>query len=343
MHSLSRRAVVGGLAGLGLSASGLTLLASACSLAPGPQQPRIPRIGYLTVGPREVRADRIDAFLQGLREFGYIESQTISIEWRFWSDGGEAELSKLADDLVRSAVDLIVTDGSAQVSQAAMRATTTVPILAVNVTSPVQSGLVASLGRPGANLTAIASSASGATTKRIELLRDIVPGLARVISFVDPANPSNIVGWEESHAVGEAVGLQVDRIDLISISDFQRAFESPLVSWAQAVHNVASAFLLPVRVRLAELALRHRLPATDINRVYAEAGLLMTYGPKGGPVTQSRRAAVYVDKILKGAKPADLPVDQPTEFDLVINTRTAQALGVTIPPDVAAQVTDWIQ
>jgi putative tryptophan/tyrosine transport system substrate-binding protein len=290
---LSRRAILGGLAGLGLPMTGLALASSACSLAPLlTQQPRIPRIGYLAIGPREVRADRIDAFLQGLREFGYSEGRTVTIEWRFWSDGSEAELAGLVNDLIRLPVDLIVTEGSTQVSQAAMRATATIPILAINVVLPVQTGLVPSLARPGANVTAIAANAPGTSAKRLELLRNIVPGLDRVVSFVDPANPSNIAGWQEFETAANEVGVQAARIDLASITDFEQAFDTPLVSSAQALFNVASAYLLGVRARFAQLAIQHHIPASDINRVYAEAGLLMTYGPKGGPATQSHRAAV---------------------------------------------------
>jgi putative ABC transport system substrate-binding protein len=341
MGGVSRRAFVGGLAGLGVSMTGLALVSSACNLvAPLSRQPRIPRIGYLTYAPREARADRIDAFLQGLRELGYSEGQTISIEWRFYGD--DPELSKLVDDFVQLPVDLIVTEGSTQAAQAAMRATTTIPILVINSTLPVQIGLVASFARPGGNVTVVAASTPGVATKRLEYLRAIVTGLTRAVCLVDPANPSNVAGWEEVHAAATEVGVQADRIDLATVADLDRVFESPIARQAQAIYNSASAFLLPVRARFAELALRYRMPAADINRVFAEAGLLMTYGPRGGAAAQSHRAAVYVDKILKGARPADLPVDQPTEFDLVINARTAQALGLTIPPEVAAQVTEWV-
>jgi putative ABC transport system substrate-binding protein len=169
-----------------------------------------------------------------------------------------------------------------------------------------------------------------------------VPGLARVASLVDPNNASNVAGWEELHTAAELAGLQAERIDLASVAHLDGAFQTSAIRQAQAVSNDASGFLLPVRAQLADLALRSHLPAIDINRQYAEAGLLMAYGPKGGPLTQSHRGAAYVDKILKGAKPSDLPVDQPTEFDLVINARTAQSLGVSVPPEVLAQVTDWV-
>jgi putative ABC transport system substrate-binding protein len=298
-------------------------------------------LGYLTYGPREVRTDRIDAFLQGMRELGYVEGQTISIEWRFTSDASGADLPDLASDLVRSSVDLIVCEGGG--TQAAMRATTTIPILAINAVLPVEAGIVASLSRPGGNVTAVAASAQGVTTKRLELMRELVPGLLSVVSLVDPTNVANVASWQELRTTAESVGLQVARVDLLSAADLENLFETPIVRDAQAIFNNASAFLLPVRARFAELSLQHQKPAADINRQFAEAGLLMTYGPRGGPTTQSRRAAVYVDKILKGAKPADLPVDQPTVFDLVINTRTAQALGLTVPPAVAAQVTGWVQ
>jgi putative ABC transport system substrate-binding protein len=196
MHHLSRRGFVQGASAI---AAGLPLLSSGCSIGPflGPR-PRIPRIGYLTVGPRETCADLIDAFLQGLRELGYLQDQTVTIEWRFWSDGGEAELSRLADDLVQSAVNIMVIEGSTQVAEAAMRATTTIPIVAINVTLPVQTGVVTNLGQPSGNVTALASSAPGIASKKVELLREIVPGLARLVAFVDPANPSNVAGWRRA-------------------------------------------------------------------------------------------------------------------------------------------------
>jgi putative tryptophan/tyrosine transport system substrate-binding protein len=191
-------------------------------------------------------------------------------------------------------------------------------------------------------VTAVAASAQGVITKRLELIRELVPGMLNIVSLVDQTQGSNIAGWQELQAAAEPVGTRVNRVNLMSTTNLEELFETPLVRDVQVVFNNASAFLLPVRARFAELALQHRLTATDINRLYAEAGLLLTYGLRGGPTTQSHRAAVYVDKILKGANPGDLPVDQPTEFDLVINARTAETLGVTIPPHVAAQVTAWV-
>jgi putative ABC transport system substrate-binding protein len=337
---LTRRGLLRRAAGTAAIAE-VAWLAAACGVAAPFAQKRTPHIGYLTFGPREVRADRIEAFLLGLRELGYVEGQTISIEWRFSSDGSGAELPALVADLVRLGVDLIVTEGGG--TKESTGATTTIPILAINATLPVESGYVASLARPGGNVTAVASSAQGIATKRLELMRELVPDLLSAIMLVDPTQPSNVAGWQELRDSAEAVSVRAARVDLMSSMDLENLFETPAVRDAQAIFNAASAFLLPVRARFAELALQHRLPAADINRLYAEAGLLLTYGPRGGPTTQSHRAAVYVDKILKGARPADLPVDQPTSFDLVINSRTAEALGIAIPASVAAHVTEWVE
>jgi putative ABC transport system substrate-binding protein len=323
--------------------SGLGVVSSACSLvAPMAGHPRIPRIGYLTSGPREVRADRIDAFLEGLRELGYVETQSIDIEWRFTRDAGDRAFSELAADLVRGGVDVIVTEGSAAATQAAMGATSAIPILAINVTLPVETGLVASLGRPGGNVTAVAALVRGVEAKRVELLRVTVPGLVHLVSLTDPGNPAITALWEEVRDTAEALGLQTARVDVRSPTELAAAFETATVRQAQAMMHQAGGLLLPVREQVAALALQDRLPASDINPLYTEAGLLMSYGPSGGPVTQSHRAAVYVDRLLKGARPADLPVDQPTKFDFAINTRTATMLGITIPPAVAAQVTRWV-
>jgi putative ABC transport system substrate-binding protein len=201
--------------------------------------------------------------------------------------------------------------------------------------------LGASLSRPGGNLTALTSSIPGLEGKWVDLLRGVVPGLARLVGLNDLTNDSSNSGWDALRTAAESAGVLIERINLQSAQELEAAFEAPALGRAQALVNNGTALLAQRRARLAELVLQHRLPAISKNRPEAEAGLLMTYGPSL-PVN-SRRAAVYVDKILKGARAAELPVEQPTTLEFVVNVRTTQALGLSIPPDVAAQVTEWVE
>jgi putative ABC transport system substrate-binding protein len=283
----------------------------------------------------------VDAFLQGLRDLGYIEGQTISIEWRFTPTGPGSRVSELAAELVALDVDLIAVETSTLATQAAAQATSTIPIVAVNFSFPVQTGVVVSLARPGGNVTGVSGIAPGEYAKHLDLLRDVVPGLTRVVTLVDPNNAGSVQHWEELRAAGQVAGVQVDRVDLQTTAELEPAFEFPAFAAAQALSLAGAAALLqPIRERVAELALQHHLAGIATSS-YAEVGLLMNYGVS--PTAVSRRGATYVDKILKGMKPADLPVELPTKFDFVVNLRTANALGLNIPPDVAAQVTEWIQ
>jgi putative ABC transport system substrate-binding protein len=284
----------------------------------------------------------VDAFLGALRDLGYVEGQTIAIEWRFAPAGGvndAAVHAELAAELVRLPVDVIVSLSSTSATLAAKAATSTIPIVAT-ASVPVESGLVASLARPSGNVTGV-SGAVGENAKHLDLLRSVVPGLTRAAALFDVANPANAPQWDEFRQAAETAGVQAQRIDLYSTSDLERAFDVAELGGAQALSVIAQVLLTPVRKRVVELALQHRLPSIGRQGEWAEAGLLMTYGANF--LALVRRAAVYVDKILRGARPADLPIEQPNVFDFVINLKTAQALGLTIPPDVAAQVTQWIQ
>jgi putative ABC transport system substrate-binding protein len=298
----------------------------------------MPRIGYLSLGPREAYAANEEAFLDGLRELGYVEGQTIAIEWRFAPAGSEAAWAELAAELVRLPVDVIVSFGSTALTLAAKAATNTIPIV-IDASGPVESGLVASLSRPGGNITGVAVQ-NGVNPKHLELLRSVVPGLTRAAAFVATTNPAGPPQWDEFRAAAEAAGVQAQLVEVNTPGDLEEAFDRTERGGAQALSVAAQSVLLPVRERVAELALQHRLPSITRGGGYADAGLLMTYGAK--QLWSYRRAAVYVDKILKGAKPADLPIEQSTEFDFVVNLKTAQALGISFPPDVAAQVTQWI-
>jgi putative ABC transport system substrate-binding protein len=322
-----------------VSSLGLALVSSACDLLPVTR--RMPRIGYLCAGTRESRADRVDAFIGGLHELGYVEGQTIAIEWRFTPEGIENQFAELAADLVRLSVDVIVVEASTPAAQAVRRATGTIPIVASNIALPVQAGLVGSLARPGGNLTALTSSISGIEGKWVELLQEVVPRLARVVGLNDSTNDSSASGWEQLQTATEAAGLQLERVDLGSAQELEAAFDAPAFGVAQVLVNNAIALLSTRRARLAQLALQHRLPSISKNCPEAEAGLLMTYGPN--LPTNSRRAATYVDRILKGARPADLPIEQPGSLELIVNVRTAEALGLTIPASMQPLVTEWIQ
>jgi putative ABC transport system substrate-binding protein len=317
------------------------MASSACTLFPFKPAERRPRIGVLVTGSREQNADRLDAFTQGLRSAGYVEGQTIAIEWRFTQEGSVNQFAALAAELVAQPVDLIVVEGTTTATLAVKKATTTIPIVFTSaLTSPVDTGLVASLARPGGNTTGLTSSAPGAFAKWVELLREVVPGVARPAALVFPANPTTVAVWDEFRIAGEAVGLDVQRVDLHSPDDVDVAFEEAASHAADAVVVAAIALLLPVRERVGELALRHRLPGISV-RDFTTAGLLMSYG--ANPLVLRRRAAAYVAKILNGAKPADLPVEQPTVFDLVVNVKTMNTLGLTIPPSVEPLVTEWVE
>ena len=341
MSPLDRRAFLRSTTTLGGSIASVALLGG-CGLLSSTPPKRLPRIGYLSVGPRESQGDFIDAFVDGLREVGYVDGQTVVIEWRLTDPHGSGDqFEKLAMELVRLPVDLIVAGASTPAALAALQATRTIPILAVAVRDPVTTGLVSSLAHPGGNLTALATSVAASTQQKgFELLGQMVPGLALVAVLVDSTNPTMVLAAEEVRTAAARIGARAERIDLQSVDDLDAAFETAVLMHADAVSIQANPLLLPVSGRIGELALRYRLPGTGLKQ-YVEAGLLMQYNSDLAAV--HRRAAVYADKILKGAKPADLPVEQPTLIAFVVNAKTAQALGLTIPPDVAAQVTEWIK
>ena len=326
---------------VGLSGAALGMLSSACRLLPSQGAPRMPRVGYLSVGPRASQADFIDAFLDGLHSRGYVDGQTISIDWRLTDPHGQGDqFQVLAAELAREPVDLVVAGASTPAAQAARQATTTIPILAVAVRDPVATGLVASLAHPGGNVTALSTGVDGFGRKSVEMLRQVVPALAHVAVLVDATNLAMVQQWEDSRVGAEQAGIVATRIDIQSVDDLDAAFEAAASQHVDAVIVAANPLLLPVSDHLAELALRYRLPGYGLKQ-YVQAGLLMTYNADLAAV--HRRAALYVERILNGEKPADLPVEQPTTFELVVNARTAAALGLTIDPVVAAQVTQWVR
>ncbi len=289
------------------------------------QPPRnVPRIGFLWTGSPS--KDALDAFRQGLREADYIAGQNIAIEHRSAADVVQ-RLPELAAELVRSRVDIVVTQGT-PAAHAAKRATSTIPIVMAISGDPVRTGLIASLARPGGNITGLALGPNLAG-KRLELLKEAVPSATRLAVIVDPGAPSFGL---ETQAAARSLGLPLHVSEVRGSADFAKAFEAAIQARADALIVSPSPILRFHRKLLVDLAAKYRLPAMYQMREFVDAGGLMAYGPRDADLF--RRAAVYVDKILRGAKPTDLPVEQPTKFELVINMKTAKALGVTIPASV---------
>lgn len=294
--------------------------------ARGQTQSKMFRIGYLaTTAP--AGTVNTEAFREGLRERGYVEGRNIAIEYR-WVEGTLDRLPGLAAELVRLKVDLIFAWGSPAVA-AAKQATSTIPIVFAGVGDPVGSGFIASLARPGGNITGMSNLARGLSGKLMELLAQIVPGIKRVAVLRNPGNPLSVLQLKEVETAARALGLQIQRVDFHAPEDLESAFVSMRKERAAGVVLLADPTIVGHRRRVAELAAKYRLPAIFTGSAYAEAGGLMAYGANAPAMF--RRAADYVDRILKGAKPGDLPVEQPTKFELVINGKTAKALGLTIP------------
>jgi putative tryptophan/tyrosine transport system substrate-binding protein len=330
----SRRQLVQGAGAVGLG------LLAACGRLPGQAPaPRVPRIGYLAGGQGGAGPSR-DAFLEGLRELGYVDGQNIVIEYRYV--GAQADqFDALAGELVNLPVDVLVVVG-ARPTQAAQSATSTIPVvIAFTSDDPVAAGLVASLARPGGNVTGLSAISPQLSGKRLELVQETVGGGAPIAVLWNAANPAPRARFEETQAAAQVLGVPVQSLAVREASDLDRAFEAAVRERAAALIALRDSLTLSSQAQLVELAAKHRLPAMYEDRVWTDAGGLMAYGPSIPDM--SRRAATYVDKILKGAKPSDLPVEQPMRFDFVINLKTAQALGLTIPHHVLLQATEVIQ
>ena len=306
------------------------------------QQPaKVHRIGFLsTSSPSDPRMQRrLEAFRQGLRELGYVEGQNIAIESR-WAEGKYDRLPDLAADLVRLKVDVIVA-AAAPAIQAAKQATRTIPIVMAIVIDPVATGFVTSLARPGGNVTGLSNMAPELVGKQMELLKEVVPKVSRVALLWNPANPGNPPLLREAEVAAGALGVRLQPLEARGPGEIDSAFAAMTRQRAGAVIVLVDSMLADHRTRIADLAAKSRLPAMYGITEHAEAGGLMAYG--ANLANMFRRAATYVDKILKGAKPADLPVEQPTRFELVINLKTAKALGLTIPPSVLIRADKVIQ
>jgi putative ABC transport system substrate-binding protein len=311
----------------------LTFFLLTVSLAQAQQPKKVPRIGYLgATGP--TNPARIEAFRQGLRELGYVEGKNIVIDWRH-HEGKVDRLPALAAELVRLKVDIIVTAG-APAARVAKEATSTIPIVMTNVGDPVGSGFVASLARPGGNITGLSTLAPELSGKRLELLKEIVPELSRVAVFGTSTNPDNAQMLREVDLAAKVLGVKLQYLDVRERKDSETAFRAAVKELAEAVlMMVVGTVGASQRNQIVDLAMRSRLPVIYSGRADVEAGGLMTYGVNNTDL--DRRAATYVHKILKGAKPADLPVEQPTKFEFIINLKTAKQIGLTIPPNVLAR------
>jgi len=302
------------------------------------QAVKVARVGYLGLGPASAWSSRVEALRAGLRDLGWVEGKNIIIEFR-WADGVQ-QLPEFAAELVRMKVDVIYAPSSTMV-EPARQATKTIPIVFSNHADPIGSGHVASLPRPGGNITGLSEMASELDAKQLEILKEVVPQATRIGVLWNPTTPSQVPGLQSLKAAGEKLGLALHMASAATAEEFDGAFAS------MARENVDSLFVMPSplivmqRVRVAELALKYRLPGIFSVKEAVEAGGLMSYTLDR--IDLSRRAALYIDKILKGASPADLPVEQASKYLLVINIKTAKALGIDVPPTLLAIADEVIE
>ena len=306
-------------------------------LAHAQQQKKVSRIGYLTTRSGAGAAEK--AFLQGLQSLGYIEGQTIAIEWRFAQEKFD-RLPELASELVRLRVDVIVTSGGYTAVQAAKNATTTIPIVMSRVSDAVELGFVASLARPGGNITGISILAPQLSGKLLELAKEAIPKASRVAVLAYSGRNWELY-FKQIDGAAQSLGVQLLAFQVRSPDEIESAFDTARSKRSDALLIPSSGFLSVYRKRIVELATQSRLPAIASEGTWAEEGCLLAYGPS--TAESYRRAATYVDKILKGAKPADLPVEQPMKFEFVINLKTAKALGITMPPSLLVLADEVIQ
>jgi ABC-type uncharacterized transport system substrate-binding protein len=314
-------------------------MAVAWPLAAGAQQPgKIYRIGFLWDSP-DAFVDALEAFRQGLNELGYVEGQTITIEYR-WAEGRPERMRELAEELVRLKVDVIVAPSSIYTA-AAKRATLTIPIIFMSHADPLGSNHVASLSRPGGNITGLSLMMTETNVKGLELLKEAVPGISRVAVMFDPATPSHGPGLKAVEGAGPTLGLRIQSAPVRSATEYDSAFAALARERADAVLILSTPLFIAGAKRLAELCLAHKLPSLFGPKHHVQEGGLMSYSPDRADLW--RRGAIYVDKVLRGIDPADLPVQQPTKFELVINIKTAKSIGLTIPPTLLARADDVIE
>jgi putative tryptophan/tyrosine transport system substrate-binding protein len=309
------------------------LILTTIHLAEAQQPTKVPRIGYLGATSRSINSAPIDAFRQGLSELGYTEGKNIAIEYRY-AEGKLDRLPALASELVRLKVDVVLTAGPAA-TRSAKQATATIPIVMGFHDDPVGSGVADSLARPGGNITGLSTLAPEISGKQLELLREITPKLSRVAVLGHATQPGNPQALREINLAADAVGLQLQYLEIQAPKDIETAFQAASKERAGAVLVMASPITFTQRRQVVDLAVKSRLPTIYSRPEYVEDGGLVFYGVSYTDLF--RRAATYVDKILKGAKPADLPIEQPKKFEFIINLKAAKQIGLTIPPNVLAR------
>jgi putative ABC transport system substrate-binding protein len=309
------------------------ILVALCTHVKAQQPKKVARIGYIGGSSRSSSSASMKAFRQGLRDLGYVEGKNIVIEYRHAEEKLD-RLAGLASELVRLKVDAIVTGGPT-VTRAVKEASVTIPIIMVQDPDPVENGFVASLARPGGNITGLSSLTANLSGKRLELLKEILPKLSRMAVFETSTNTGNAQQLKETEVAATGFGVKLQHLDILGPKDIGSAFRAAITERADAVLVLNSAVVSSNRKQIADLAVKSRLTVTYPRSEYVEDGGLMSYGVSFTDL--NRRAATYVDKILKGAQPADLPVEQPKKFEFIVNLNAAKQIGLTIPPNVLAR------
>jgi len=317
----------------------ITLLGGAAAAWPmaARAQQKLPTIGLLGTASASAWGPWTAAFVKRLRELGWIEGRTIAIEYR-WADGRRERFAEIAAEFVERKVDVILTSGAA--GNAAKKATSTIPIIFAVANDPLGSGLVASLARPGGNVTGLSAQQSDLVSKRLELLREVVPGFRQLAIMANVGYPAAVLEMDEVQGTARTFGFEVAKLEIRRPEDIAPAFEA-LKGRAEALYVCSDPLVNANRIRINTLALVARLPTSYAHREYVDAGGLMSYGPNFADLF--RRSAELVDKVLRGTKPADIPVEQPTKFELVINLKTAKALGLDVPPTLLARADEVIE
>ena len=314
----------------------LTLSLTLAPLAAGAQESKAGRtvtIGYLGNSSPSLESNLVEAFREGLRQLGYVEGHNLIIKYQ-WAEGQQERSAVLAAELVRLKPDVILTSGTLG-TLAAKQATQSIPIVTAIVGDPVAAGLVSSLAKPGGNVTGLSTLAPELSGKRLELFKQAVPKLSRVVALLNPANPFTTIAWKATQPAADALGVKLQPVEARSPNDLDRAFATIKEARPNGLIVLPDRLLLAYRASIVQFMAKNRLPGMFPFREFVQEGGLMAYGPDY--TDMFRRAATYVDKILKGAKPADLPIEQPTKFELVINLKTAKALALTIPQTVILQ------
>jgi len=315
------------------------LLLALAPLAAAQQSKKVPRVGYLAAVSASADAPRLESFRQALRELGYVEGQNIIVEYRH-QDRDFERLPDIATELVRLNIDVMVTV-TTNAALAAKKSVGSIPIIFMGVTDPITAGLVESLARPGGNSTGITNMAAVLTGKRLEFLKETLPKLSRVAVLWDPQAPGSVPQWKGSQAPAKELDLQLYSMEVSSADNYEAAFKKAIDARNTAIWVTLNPLANSNQKLIAELAIKNRLPSICARSDYAESGCLLAYGPSYS--IEGRDGARFVDKIIKGARPADLPVEQPTKFELVINLNTAKRIGVTIPPSVLNHADKVIQ